>query len=88
MICLSTQRQPVYRRPELNSWASTTEHVNSDWWCVGKRQVMRVMRRNTDTPVSGGATGTSDEAPVMGVEQSGGVVRSGLWANSATRMNP
>jgi hypothetical protein len=84
-ICLPTQRQPVYRRPELNSLASTAEHVNSDWWCVGKRQVMKVMRRNTDTPVSGGAIGTSVEAPVMGVEQSGGVVRSRLWVNSVTR---
>lgn len=73
VICLPIQRQPVYRRPELNSLASTTEHVNSDWWCVGKRQVMKVMRRNTDTPVSGGVTGTSVEAPVMGVEQSGGM---------------
>jgi hypothetical protein len=43
---------------------------------VGKRQVVKAMRRNTDAPVSGGATDTSVEAPVMGVEQSGGVVRS------------
>jgi hypothetical protein len=28
-ICLSTQRQPVYRRPELNLLASTTERVKS-----------------------------------------------------------
>ena len=47
--------------------------------------MMKVMRRNTDKPVSGGATGTSVEASVMGVEQSGGVVRSMLWVNSATR---
>jgi hypothetical protein len=52
---------------------------------VGKRQVAKTMRRNTDAPVSGGATGTSVEAPVMGVEQSGGVVRSMWYVNSETR---
>jgi hypothetical protein len=36
-------------------------------------------------PVSGGATGTSVEARVMGVEQSGGVVRSMWYVNSETR---
>jgi hypothetical protein len=48
----------------------------ADWRYVGKRQVVETMRRNTDVPVSGGATGMSTEAPVMGVEQSGGVVWS------------
>ena len=43
------------------------------------------MRRNTDAPVSGGATGTSAEAPVMGVEQSGSVVRLELCVNLETR---
>jgi hypothetical protein len=38
--------------------------------------VVKAMRRNTDASVSGGATGMSVEAPVMGVEQSGGVVWS------------
>ncbi len=47
--------------------------------------MVKTMRRNTDAPVSGGATGTSGEAPVMGVEQSGGVVRSRTWANSQGR---
>jgi hypothetical protein len=43
---------------------------------VGKRQVVKTMRRNTDAPVSGGAIGMSVDVPVMGAEQSGGVVRS------------
>jgi hypothetical protein len=47
--------------------------------------VVKAMRRNTDAPVSGGATGTSVEASVMDVEQSGGVVRLRLYANSETR---
>jgi hypothetical protein len=50
--------------------------------------VVKTMRRNTDAPVSGGATDMSVEAPVMGVEQSGSVVRSRLWANSETRTSP
>lgn len=33
--------------------------------------MVKTMRRNTDAPVSGGATGMSVEAPVMGAEQSG-----------------
>jgi hypothetical protein len=45
------------------------------------------MRRNTDAPVSGGATGMSIEVPVMGMEQSGGIVWSKSQANSATRMS-
>ncbi len=47
--------------------------------------MVKTMRRNTDAPVSGGATGTSVETPVIGVEQSGGVVRSMLRVNSETR---
>jgi hypothetical protein len=46
------------------------------------------MRRNTDAPISGGATDMSVETPVMGVEQSGGVVRVVAWVNLVTRMNP
>jgi hypothetical protein len=46
---------------------------------------VKAVRRNTDAPVSGGATGTSVEAPVMGAEQSGGVVRSMIWVNSRDR---
>ena len=49
--------------------------------------MVKTMRRNTDAPVSGGATGMSVEVLVMGVEQSGGVVRSKLLANSETRMS-
>jgi hypothetical protein len=45
-------------------------------------------RRNIDAPVSDGATGTSVEASVTDVEQSGGVVWSKAWANSATRKSP
>jgi len=45
------------------------------------------MRRNIDAPVSDGATGTSVEATVMGVEQSGGVVQLKAYANSAARMS-
>ena len=48
----------------------------------------KTMRRNTDASVSSGATGMSVEAPVMGVEQSGGVVRSKERVNSETRTNP
>jgi len=34
------------------------------------------MRKNTEAPVSSGATDSSEEAPVMGVERCGGVVRT------------
>jgi hypothetical protein len=47
--------------------------------------VVKTMRRNTDAPVSGGATSMSVEAPVMGVEQRGGVVWSMTWVNSGGR---
>lgn len=49
--------------------------------------MLKAMRRNTDAPGRGGVTGMSVEAPVMGAEQSGGVVRSKLWVNSETRMS-
>ena len=45
-------------------------------------------RRNIDAPVSGGATDMSVEASVMDAEQSGGVVRSMRWVNSATKKSP
>ena len=47
----------------------------------------KTTRRNTEAPVSGGATGMSVEAAVMAAEQSGSVVRSRSWVNSATRMS-
>jgi hypothetical protein len=50
--------------------------------------VVKTIRRNTDASVSGGVTGMSVEAPVMDVEQSGGVVRLEVRVNSATRMSP
>jgi retron-type reverse transcriptase len=34
------------------------------------------MRKNTEAPVSSGATDSSEEAPVMGVERCGGVVQT------------
>jgi RNA-directed DNA polymerase len=49
--------------------------------------VVKTMRRNTDASVSGGVTDMSVEASAMDVEQSGGVVRSKKWVNSATRMS-
>jgi hypothetical protein len=60
----------------------------ADGRCVEKRQVARATRRNIDALVSGGATDGSDETPVMGVERSGGVVRSQDRVNSETRMSP
>jgi hypothetical protein len=49
--------------------------------------VVKTMRRNTDASISGGVTGMSVEVSAMDVEQSGGVVRSKKWVNSATRMS-
>jgi hypothetical protein len=43
--------------------------------------VTKVIRRNTDAPVSGGAIRTSVEVPVMGTEQRDGVVRSMTYVN-------
>ena len=52
---------------------------------VGKRQAVKTVRRNTEASVSGGATRTSVEAPVMGAEQRGGVVWSMTWVNVSGR---
>ena len=49
--------------------------------------MVKATRRNTDVPVSGGATGMSIEVPVMGMEQRGGIVWSKSQANSETRMS-
>jgi hypothetical protein len=68
--------------------ASLRNTRKADRRCVEKRQVVKTMRRNIDAPVSDGAAGMSVETPVMGVEQSGGVVRSRSWSNSVTRMSP
>jgi len=67
--------------------ASMRNAGKADWRCVGKRQVANTTRRNTDASVSGGATDGSAEGPVMGLERSGGVVRSKEPVNSETRTN-
>jgi hypothetical protein len=67
--------------------ASMGNARKADWRCVGKRQVAITTRRNTEASVSGGATGSSDEAVVMAVERSVGVVRWMAWVNSSTRMS-
>lgn len=60
--------------------ASLRNARRADGRCVEKRQVVKTTRRNIEASVSGGATGSSDEAPVMGVERSGGVVRPVAWS--------
>ena len=67
--------------------ASMRNAGKADWRCVGKRQVANTTRRNTDASVSGGATDGSAEGSVMGLERSGGVVRSKERVNSETRTN-
>ena len=68
--------------------ASMRNAGKADWRCVGKRQVANTTRRNTDASVSGGATDGSAEGSVMGLERSGGIVRSKERVNSETRTNP
>jgi len=67
--------------------ASMRNTRRADWRCVGKRQVADTTRRNTDASVSGGAAGSSDEDPVMGLERSRSVVRPMAWANPTTGMS-
>jgi hypothetical protein len=66
---------------------SSTQAGKADWRCVGKRQVANTTRRNIDASVSGGATDGSAEGSVMGLEGSGGVVRSKELVNSEARTN-
>jgi hypothetical protein len=71
---------------------ATVRHISggAGWWkspCpdLARAWAGKLAQATQHAPVSGGATDTSVEAPVMGVEQSGGVVRSSTCANSVTR---
>jgi hypothetical protein len=82
VACVLLRRQPVYRRHELTVGVST-ERGNLGWGVKGNSQVPISMRENTDTHPRGGATRSSEEAPVMGVERRGCVIRSGLLCQPA-----
>ena len=82
VTCVLLRRQPVYRRHEFTVGVST-ERGNLGWGVKGNSQVPISTREKTDTHPRGGATRSSEEAPVMGVERRGCVIRSGLMCQPA-----
>lgn len=73
--CLRPERQPVYRRHDL--WTGfSTERGNLSFRCEGYEAQIILGLIKPNAEYRGGATRSSDEAPVMGVERRGRIILS------------
>jgi hypothetical protein len=75
--CQLLGRQPVCRRHELITGFSMERGNLARGEKENPQVATSVMRENTKTCDRGGAARSSEEAPVMGVERRGCVIRSG-----------